>query len=155
MRKPPVLVVLTLALFLALSVTPGEASSPPLAVTFEVQTTLSHPNGGPFVATGPAVDAGIICSHGSTVDVDLKASGEESPTTVNYQVHKKFTCAEPQTNTFVVKMQVRKGNNYSWNIVEGTGNYERLRGTGQGQGTFVSGQSYDVLDVFRGAVHVD
>ncbi len=155
MRKSLILMLLTLALFLTLSVTPGEASSRPLAVTFEVNTTLSHPNGGPFVATGPAVDAGIICSHGDTIDVDLKASGDESSGHVNYQVFKKFTCAETPTDSFIAKMQVRVGNKYSWLIVEGTGAYERLRGTGMGEGATVEGQPYDVLDVLRGAVHVD
>jgi hypothetical protein len=155
MRKPLVLLVLALALFPALPATPAEAASPPTAVTFEINTTLGDPSGGPFVATGPAVEAGIICSHGDTVDLDLNVAGNEAKGHVNFQVFKKFTCADTEADSFVGKLQVRVGDKYSWLIVEGTGAYARLRGTGMGEGTFVEGQPYTLLDVLQGAVHVD
>jgi len=145
-----------LILLLILTVAPATASSPPLAVNFEVQTVVleEDPDFGPFTASGPAVDAGIVCPSGDVIDAFVKASGFQSQTGVNLQVVKLFTC-DDGSGEFYVKLQVRidsKGDNFNWNIVGGTGAYEKLHGTGSGIGIPTT---EGVLDLYEGQLHID
>jgi len=107
-----------------------------------------------FTATGPAVDAGIVCPSGDTVEVFVKASGFQSQKEVNFQVVKLFTSADG-SGEFLVKLQVRndrKGDNFNWNILGGTDAYEKLHGTGSGIGLPLEG---GVLNLYEGKVHID
>lgn len=156
MRKPSFILITIMIMVLILSVVPVSASSPPAKVMFEVQTIIPEggPNYGSFVATGPAVDEGIVCASGETTDVDFHASGFQSDRGVNFQVVKLFTC-DDGSGEFFVKLQVRidrRGNNYNWNIVGGTGSYEKLHGTGAGTGLPTP---EGVLDIFNGKLHID
>jgi hypothetical protein len=146
-------------LLLVLSIVPGAASSPPLGVEFEVPTTFPPPPAiipsfGPFTATGPAVDAGIVCGSGDTIDVSGKVSGSQGQRGENYQIVKLFTC-DDGSGEFLVKLQVRndhKGDNFNWVIVGGSGDYEKLHGTGKGIGLPMTG---GILDLYSGAAHID
>lgn len=112
---------------------------PPLGVSFDVATTLDTPNGGPFVARGPAVDFGWICPAGQTEDIYNVGRSRGWPGT-NFQVVKRFTC-DNGTGYFDLKLQVRvdrKGNLYSWNVVGGTDSYAKMTGSGSGYGDFIS-----------------
>jgi hypothetical protein len=155
--KRSMLITSTVLLLVVLSVAPGAASSPPLAVQFEVVTTIPDgggPSFGPFTATGPAADAGLICESGETIDVFGKASGFQSQTGVNFQAVKLFTC-DDGSGEFLVKLQVRidkKGDNFNWNILGGSGPYEKLHGTGKGIGLPIL---EGVLDTYSGSAHVD
>jgi hypothetical protein len=154
MRKLSMLFVIALILLLAAA--PAAASSPPLDVNFEVDTTIGEDGTsfGPFSATGPAVDAGLVCATGDTVDVFEKASGYQSQTGVNLQVVKLFIC-DDGSGEFYVKLQVRidaKDTSFNWNIIEGTGAYERLHGTGSGIGIYFP---EGVLDLYEGQLHID
>lgn len=156
MRKPSFILITMMIMILILSVVPVSASSPPAIVTFEVQTTIpgGGPNFGPFIATGPAVDEGLVCASGDTTDVYLHASGFQSDVGVNYQVFKLFMC-DDGSGEFLAKLQVRadrRGDNYNWNIVGGTGSYEKLHGTGTGTG-FPTPEG--VFDIFDGKLHID
>lgn len=154
MRKLSMLFVVALVLLLAAA--PAAASSPPLDVNFEVHTTIGE-NGtsfGPFTAAGLAVDAGLVCPTGDTVDIFEKASGYQSQTGVNLQIVKLFTC-DNGSGEFYVKLQVRidaKDTSFNWNVVSGTGAYERLHGTGSGIGIYVP---EGVLDLYEGQLHID
>ena len=92
---------------------------------------------GPFVATGSAVDDGLMCSSGLVTQQSGKASGFQSAKGyVNFQVVHRFTC-DDESGDFLVKLQVRinqNGDNFQWNIVGGTGDYEDLHGSGKGFG---------------------
>lgn len=154
MRKLSSLFVI--ALILLLTAAPAAASSPPLDVDFEVPTVIPEEGQtfGPFTATGPAVDAGLICESGSTIDVFFKVSGFQSQTGINFQDIKRFTC-DDGSGEFFVKLQVRldrKGDNFNWNIVGGTGAYENLHGTGSGIGLPIPD---GVLDLYDGKLHID
>lgn len=157
MRKR-VLAALVVVLALAATGSLVWAASPPVDVHFEVLTTIppgGGPTPGPFTATGPAVDEGIVCPDGVTTDVFGKASGFQSQTGgVNIQVVKLFMC-DDGSGEFLVKLQVRidkKGDNFNWNILGGTGDYEKLHGTGKGIGLPIPD---GVLDVYEGAAHID
>jgi len=152
-----VLAALVVVLVLAATGSLVWAATPPLDVEFEVPTTIPDgggPSFGPFTATGPAVDAGIVCASGDTIDVFGKASGFQSQTGVNVQVVKLFTC-DDGSGDFLVKLQARidnKGDNFNWNILGGTGSYDKLHGTGKGIGLPIA---EGVLDLYTGAAHVD
>lgn len=157
MRKFRFWFIFTLALLLLIAVVPASASSPPLEVNFDVPTEIpdeGFPSFGPFSATGPAVDAGLICPTGDTIDVFVKASGFQSEFGVNLQVVKLFIC-DDGSGEFYIKLQVRidqKGDNFNWTIIEGTGDYEKLHGTGSGVGFPIP---EGVLDIYEGKVHID
>ena len=130
-------------------------AGPPLDVTFEVPTTISEegPTFGPFTASGAAVDVGDMCPSGDTIDLFGRSSGG-TPQGVNFQVVKLFTC-DDGSGSFVVKLQVRidrKGDNFQWVVLDGSGAYERLHGVGDGVG-FPTPDG--VFDVYQGRLHID
>ena len=164
MRRFIRLAAVTAALSLVLPVAAVQAT-PSLGVHFDVPTQFAPgdagPTFGPFTATGPAVDEGLICASGDTIDVFSKASAFMSPVFmgINFQVVKEFSC-DDGSGVFYVKLQVRidaKGDNFTWTIVGGTSDYARLRGTGSGYGLpiFDGDLQTGVLDVYDGGVHVD
>jgi hypothetical protein len=146
------LVPIMAALLLMLPVSTVQAAVP-LGVHFDVQTTFADPSHGPFVAIGPAVDQGLMCGEGDTVDLSVKPAGEASSVGFSLQVLKQFTCADG-SGSFVVKLQVRidfdRGGSASWKVMSGTGAYERLHGAGDGYGVPAD---YGVNDLLFGTVH--
>ena len=143
-------------LVLLLPVSPTVAASHPLDVQLDVQTILdgTQPGHGPFTASGSAVDAGMICATGQTMDDSVKEAGLQSGRLANYQVYKRFIC-DDGSGEFLLKLQVLvdgRGNNYNWVVIDGTGNYEKLHGVGQGSGPQTE---YGVLDLFEGVAHIN
>jgi len=125
------------------------SATPPSAVHFDVPSTFGVPN--VFTATGP------VCSTGVVYDLFAKASGFQSGIGVNFLVVKEFVC-DDGSGSFTVKLQVRLDfragtDNFSWVILEGTGDYAMLHGSGSGVGVDAS-ESF-VRDLYDGAVHID
>lgn len=159
MRKRLAVAVLVVAA-LAMGTPMGTAgATPPADVDIVVDTTIGPFGGGsgPFTAFGPAVDDELFCDAGFTYD----RSGKPAPAPngndqgVNIQVFKVFEC-EDGSGEIVVKLQVRinrNGNNFHWNIVEATGDYEDLHGTGSGFGIYNA--PGDITDIFSGGLHAD
>ncbi len=159
MRRALIVAAAGALLLLMLPVAPVGAT-PPSGVHIEVPTTLppsGPPSFGPFAASGPAVDAGIMCPSGDTIDVFGKISGSEMGTGFNIQLIKQFTCDSEPFGEFLVKLQVRidqKGDNFNWTVVGGSGAYEDLHGSGRGVGLPTCGLDC-VFDVYDGKVHID
>jgi len=118
--------------------------SPAAAASPETVTIVSHvtfnpdgPNYGDFVATGSAVDSGLICANGSFVDLGIRFAGFQSNRgVVQLQVVKEFTCGDG-SGTFIVKMQIKANfdtgiESFSWVVLDGTGDYGSMRGSGSG-----------------------
>ena len=161
MRKSIRLAAVTAALFLVLPVATVQAT-PPAGVQFVVPTAFgpgdTGPTFGPFTATGPAVDSGLVCGSGDTVDVFAKVTGATA-SGVNFQVVKEFTC-DDGSGVFYVKLQVRinrNGDNFSWTVVGGTEAYARLRGTGSGYGIPIFDDEIQtgVTDYYDGGLHIE
>ncbi len=153
MRRSIRVTVVTAALFLVFPVAVVQAN-PGLSVHFDVQTTLNAPSGGPFIATGVAVDNGLVCPAGSTIDASYMWTGGQSKAGgSNYQVLKDFIC-DNESGSLLLKLQVRidpnRGSTYSWTVVGGTGLYTSLRGSGTGYGLPTE---YGVNDLLFGTVH--
>jgi hypothetical protein len=127
-------------------------AAPARSVAFDVQTTLGSPSGGPFWATGPAVDDGVICADGWTTDVSLAISGGGGGRN-GFHVLKSFICGDG-SGAFLLKLEVRTSptgfGTYSWLVVGGTGAYLDLKGSGTGYGLPAD---YGVHDLFFGGLH--
>ena len=90
------------------------------------------PDAMAFVATGPAVDAGIVCPTGTIVFTNTGNTPTHDSAFDRWQDH--YTC-DDGSGTFILGADVffdePGGVNYGvWNIVSGTGAYETLRGGG-------------------------
>ncbi len=149
-RAVPLLAVL----LLVLSVSAAQAATP-LGVKIDIQTTFGDPSHGPFAATGPAVDAGLVCGEGDTGDIVVKAAGERAPGRFNLQVLKQFICSDG-SGSFVLKFQLRVDEQLgrassSWNVESGTGAYESLKGNGTSYGLPVD--DFTAHDELFGAMH--
>jgi hypothetical protein len=122
-----------------LSVAGPALAAPPQALTIVSHVTFNPdgPNFGDFTATGAAVDAGAMCASGTFVDLGIRFAGFQSGRDdVQLQVVKEFTC-DDGSGTFVVKMQIQANfatgiESFSWVVLDGTGDYAGLRGSGSG-----------------------
>ena len=109
-------------------------------------------SGETFVASGDAVDNGVVCATGTVDDLSVEPSGGSGTYTILHVV-KRFYC-DDGSGTFDIKMLVRLNNttlqtSARWKFVGGTGSYTSLHGQGYLQGTpVVPGTS--ILDVYDG-----
>ena len=157
MYRKIILITTTVMLLLVLSVAPAGATPP---TDVHIEADIDFTGGidtayGTFVASGPAVDEGFVCASGDALSVSSKVSGAQGNTGFNVQVTYAFTC-DDGSGEFFIKLQVRidqKGDNFNWVVIGGTGDYEKLHGTGSGIGIpLAEGR---VLDVYDGGVHID
>lgn len=152
------IIVLLSSMLLIVGLVGAASATPPSDVHFEVETTAIDlgETFGPFTATGQAVDAGLMCDSGDTIDVFAKMTGFQSGHGINVQVVKRFTC-DDGSGDFLVKLQVRvvdTVDTFNWNIIGGTGDYEDLHGTGRGVGLYVCGDDC-VRDIYDGGLHIN
>ena len=127
----------------------------PLAIHIEVDEIIAT-SGEPFAASGPAVDAGLVCPSGTVEDLSTKVSGPPAGAFSILHVLKHFNC-EDASGTFDIALTVKLNNSThyttaSWRIVAGTGDYAGLHANGLLAGTpIVPGVS--IQDVYDGMVH--
>jgi hypothetical protein len=125
------------AVVLAFVVGPAGAASPTdVRIVSHMHFNPDGPNTGDFVATGSAVDDGLICPSGSVIDTRLIFAGSQSGRGAQIPVRKTFTC-DDASGTIFVKIQVHldfasSTETFSWVILGGTGVYATLHGSGQG-----------------------
>ena len=149
MRKLSMLFITILILLLILAVVPAAASSPPLDVEIEADSLFTGT--GEFTATGPAMDDGIVCAAGDTLDVFSKVTGNGN-NGFNIQVMKEFTC-DDGSGSFLVKLQVKvffsspRLSSFNWTVMGGDGVYLDLHGSGNGV-VLPPNTGYDTLDVY-------
>ena len=161
MRKA-ILLVAIVALFLVALPIGSAGATPPEQVTFEGPAYFMGPDAGTgfFTATGPAVDSGTVCPEGTVVDVYGKLAPKmgQSPNGFNMQIVKEFTC-DDDSGTFLIKLQVHITYFpvFNWVVVGGTGDYEDLKGNGDGYGAFPlfngGPDPIGVWDVYEGRLH--
>lgn len=144
-------VIVAGGIFVALPGAPARAT-PPEDVLIEVDTTLppEGPSFGPFTATGP------ICPTGDSVDVFSRFVGFQSGREAQILVGKEFTC-DDGSGSFLLLMQVHLEfqtftDAFSWTVLDGTGAYETLHGSGDGFGVPTNN---GVFDTFSGEMHVE
>ena len=102
MRRYVVVIATALAMMLVLPAA-GAAAASPLEVEIDVEENLNAP--GHFTATGPAVDEGVLCATGTTIDLEGRRS-PDAPWGFTVNVLKEFTC-DDGSGTFQVRLQGR------------------------------------------------
>ena len=147
---------LTLALIVALigSVVPAAASSPVNVKITSAMVFLGDT--GTFEASGPAVEAGLICPEGNVYDTKYRSAGDQSNQFINLFVHKLFVCNDG-SGSFEMDLNVRiftpPETTGTWRVVEGEGPYARLHGNGK-----LTAHREDedtVIDLYTGCLHTD
>lgn len=153
--KHRILTFIIVVVILAFAVVPAAASTPD-QVTIVSTMTLSTST-GTFDASGPAVDAGVICPHGDVSDTMNMVAGYQSVRLVNLFIRKVFVCSDG-SGSFEMNLNVHLVNDpyqaiSQWVIVAGDGAYARLRGTG---GIFAAPLDEDhLIDTYDGKLHID
>jgi hypothetical protein len=151
MRKASAVFLSTLTLVALIAV--PVAAAPPLDVSITAIETLPVTEGGSFAASGPAVDAGLICAGGTTSNGFVGPTHGTNP--VRFQVNKTFHC-DGSSDTFTLRLRVALDVNTgdttaNWKVLSGTGPYSSLKGHGTLIGTpIVSGES--ITDVYSGSM---
>jgi hypothetical protein len=152
--------VATMAFVLALALlTVPAAASAPADVTILSEMVLP-PDAAPygtFVASGPAVDAGILCPAGDVFDVETRAAGYQSGRLVMLFVHKHFVCTDG-SGSFEMNLNVQgapawpRGTTAEWRVVAGDGDYAGLQGEGTPTADVAPGM---VTDHYTGRLHIN
>ncbi len=151
MRKALAVFLSTLTL-VAMTAVPV-AAAPPLGVSITALEQLPVTESGSFTATGPAVDAGLICANGTTTNGLVGPAHGTNP--VRFQVNKTFHC-DGSSYTFTLRLRVALDQNTgnttaNWKVISGTGPYSALKGHGTLIGTpIVLGES--ITDVYTGSM---
>lgn len=138
MRRISALAVLAAAMAIAVAAVPSAAAGTPAGVTIVSPMAFNQEGGfnhGTFEASGPAVDAGLICASGEVDDTRIIFAGFQSNMGAQIPVRKTFTC--DNGDQFFVKIQVHldfatETESFSWVIQGGTGDLAGLRGSGSG-----------------------
>jgi hypothetical protein len=137
-RARPVVWLLAACLALLVVVAPASAAgAQQVTIVSHVTFNPDGPNYGDFVASGPAVDSGVICPTGTFVDTFVKFAGFQSDRgVVQLKVGKWFTCGDG-SGSFGVKMQIQANfdtglESFSWVVMGGDGRYGSLNGAGPG-----------------------
>ena len=132
------LAVAVTVLGLALAAAGPVSAASPTGVHIESHMTFNPdgPNFGDFEASGPAVDAGLICASGTVDDVRLIFAGAQSGRKAQIPVWKVFTC-DDGSGTLLIKIQVHlefatSTESFSWVVLDGTGDYSDVHGSGGG-----------------------
>lgn len=149
-----VILIATLTMLLLL-VAPA-AAKPPSIVEFVVPTVISDPGESPFTATGLP---GGECPKGTTyqlVGVPLDRRGPFA----HWEFLKQFVCEDPD-HSFTLLLTAWFGSDEYplpmvfgyWTVVDGTGAYENLRGSGRLRGYYECGPGC-VVDTYTGRLHM-
>ena len=93
-------------------------------------------NFGDFEASGPAVDAGLMCASGTVDDVRIIFAGGQSGQKAQIPVWKVFTC-DDDSGQLLIKILVHldfetSTETFSWVVLDGNGAYGDVHGSGGG-----------------------
>jgi hypothetical protein len=119
-----------LAAALALVVVSGSvAAASPQPIAFTIDMHYEVGTGTYEVTSG----SGLICATGTVEDTYLHFAGYQGGQGTQLVVKKTLAC---EAGTFFVKMQIDANpdgtESFSWVVQGGTGDYDRLRGSGSG-----------------------
>ena len=147
------------ALSMVLVVVPAPLAGAKQSLDVEMEVAVIP---GTFEASGPAVDAGLMCEGGTMVPLMEKYAGQ-SDVVSNLQVIAEFTCADGGVldgDTFIVKQQLHidltadpVSWTFSWVVKDGTGAFTQLHGNGDGTGSLLDAPPFGPFDVLEGRLH--
>ena len=148
------------AVLLVMMVVPAPFAGAKQSLDVEIEVTVVP---GVFEASGPAVEAGLMCEGGTINPTLEKYAGPGSSAVVrNLQVITEFTCVggDLDGDTFVVKQQLHIDLTaapptwtFGWVLKGGTGVFADLHGNGDGTGILLSEFPFGPYDVLEGRLH--
>ena len=154
MRRTPILVMVVAVLVVMLA--PAAIATPPMDVEIVADITIDDV-AGPFVASGAAVDAGLMCDVGEAEGV-LVTQPRAHKKSTTFKIDYTFTC-DDGSGTFVVRLNVRlfeTGDTTArWRITDGSNTYVDLKGNGRLVGIPNDPPDGMILDVYTGTVHIN
>jgi hypothetical protein len=139
-----------LVAFIALlALAPAAAATPPRPISITVDTSFEPGAVDPFSSTG-----GVVCAAGSVSTPVTRFVGFQSDTHAQILIVKHFVCAD---GSFDLLLRVRldfatTDTVGTWSVLDGTGAYAKLHGSGTLTG---DGMGESVLDVYTGTMHID
>ncbi|MAU11746.1 MAG: hypothetical protein CL607_18115 [Anaerolineaceae bacterium] len=153
--QPGFTMLVLIAILSILFVVPTALASPPLDVHIEVLATID-PAPDAFVASGPAVDVGLLCSTGYQYELSVETSGPPAGDFFMLKVVKQFVC-DDGSGTFDLKLVVRldlidSSTTAHWNVLAGTGAYAGLHGNGDLVGIPLD-PGVSIVDLYDGRIH--
>jgi hypothetical protein len=134
MRKP-LMILMTVALLVSSCSTGGESGGAGSDVVIEAVILAPDGASGTFVASGSAVDSGVVCASGEWTNVDFSFGGNSN------WFEDEMICADG-SGSFVVRVSdlgiptVEEPWTGPWVIVRGSGRYGALQGNGDYSGDF-------------------
>ena len=141
--------VVPLVLVATFSLATDVMASQSQPITITVENHIGAPE-NEFAATG-----GIVCGEGSVSNGRGNFVGGQSSTHAQIQLVQHFVCSD---GTF--DLQVRVTLDFTtfdtvgtWSVLDGTGAYDRLHGSGSLAGDSLP--NFTILDVFTGSMHFD
>ena len=96
---------------------------------------------GTFDATGSAVEAGLVCDHGTVLGISGAVRGWQSGQKAQFPGRVELTCTDANgvpdgSGTFVIQREIHivfgGDEPFRWVVLSGTGDYAGLRGSGSG-----------------------
>jgi hypothetical protein len=165
------ILALTSAILLVLLCVAPAAASPSLPFTMDLFQRADEYGQyvvpSPFTASGEAVTAGVLCDSGLAYNIAELVSGPgEQPNGFQAVFHttKRFDCADG-SGSFILQISYHVDLTFvpwewesvgPWNVDEGTGDYERLHGTGSMESwPWETPDGFCMYDHFTGKVHID
>lgn len=164
MRKLSKLTIIAVIVLLVVPFLPAAASSPPLDVGFVFDEFWQDPPDGPilgtFTASGPAVEAGLMCPEGITFNVGGHATPPNSDGSYTFHIYKALICSDPNTDPevdwFIMKLEGKSDDvtgTFNWIIWKGSGIFDKLHGTGKA--TVEYDGPYIFFAWLTGQLHID
>lgn len=147
------------ALLMVMVMVPAPFAGAKQSLDVEIQVTVLA---GAFEASGPAVEAGLMCDAGTMANPVPDKFVGNSGVVSNAQVITEFTCGEGDFDggTFVVKQQLHIDLTaepatwtINWVVKSGTGAFENLRGNGHGTGILLTEPPFGPYDILEGRLH--
>jgi hypothetical protein len=100
----------------------------------------------------------VLCDEGSVENLLTRFVGDRSDSHAQILVSHEFTC-DDGSGSFLLSLRVRldfaTGNTSgSWSVLDGTGDFAKLHGSGSVVGTLTCGPDC-ILDTYTGGVHIN
>jgi hypothetical protein len=162
MRKLTHLTLIAAMLILALPLSPVSASSPPLDVQFVFDEAWYDPPEGPiqgtFTASGPAVEAGLMCPEGITFNIWGHATPKNEHGSYTFHILKALTCTgtDPEVDWFIMRLEGQSTDEtgtFNWMVWKASGIFAKLHGTGNA--TVDYDGPYEFVGTLLGKLHID
>ncbi|MGH2652305.1 MAG: hypothetical protein ACRDHS_02840 [Actinomycetota bacterium] len=150
---PQALIVAALAGTVVAAASAPAAATPPTDV--EIVSPIDLANGtGSFEVV--ADDGDVLCDAGAVVNLFSLFVGGQSGSQAQILVVHEFTC-DDGFGSFLLSLRVRldfsTGTTIAWwSVLDGTGDYEELHGSGSLVGTPSCGPEC-IIDTYTGAIH--